>query len=96
MLNNKQKKYLKGLGHHLDASLIIGKAGITENSCQELNCQLEARELVKVKFNEFKDQREKLASELASSTDSILVQVIGNNALIYRQAENEPAITLPE
>jgi len=96
MLNNKQKKYLKGLGHHLDASLLIGKAGITSNSCEELNRQLGARELVKVKFNEFKDQRQELAAELASSTEAMLVQVIGNNALFYRQAKKDPEIDLPE
>jgi len=96
MLNNRQKRYLKGLGHHLDASLLIGKAGITDNSCEELDRQLEARELVKVKFNEFKNQRQELATKLASSTESMLVQVIGNIALFYRQASKNPEIDLPE
>jgi RNA-binding protein len=83
MLNSKQKKYLKGLGHNVDASLLIGKSGISTNTCEELDRQLAARELVKVKFNEFKEEKKDLAADLALKTDSTLVQIIGNNALFY-------------
>ncbi len=96
MLNSKQKKYLKGLGHNVDASLLIGKSGINPNTCEELDRQLAARELVKVKFNEFKEDKKDLAADLATKTESTLVQIIGNNALFYREAVEDPLISLPQ
>ena len=30
VLSGKQKSYLRGLGHHLDAVLHVGKEGVTE------------------------------------------------------------------
>ena len=53
---------------------------MTENS-------LAAHELIKVKFNEYKDEKKDLTQELASKTNSTLVRLIGNIAILYREAE---------
>jgi RNA-binding protein len=52
---------------------------------QSVRETLAHRELIKVKFDEFKDQRKTLAPELAEKTESRLVTLIGNVAVLYRQ-----------
>ena len=69
----------------MDATLKVGKAGLSESFLQSVREALVHRELIKVKFDEFKDQKKRLAPELAEKTESRLVTLIGNVAVLYRQ-----------
>lgn len=42
-------------------------------------------ELIKVKFIDMKESRREISSEIAKKTESILVRVIGNIAVLYRE-----------
>jgi RNA-binding protein len=84
-LNNAQISRLKGMAQRMDATLKIGKAGLSEGFLQQVRDALAHRELLKVKFDDFKDQKKTLAPELAAKTDSRLVTLIGNVAVLYRQ-----------
>lgn len=84
-LNNAQIRKLKGLAQRMDASLKIGKQGLSEAFIKSLDEELSRHELVKVKFTEFKDHRKELGPQLAQKTHSHLVTLLGNVVVLYRQ-----------
>jgi len=84
-LTNAQIAALKGMAQRLPATLKVGKAGLSEGFLQSVRDALAHRELIKVKFDEFKEQKKTLAPELAEKTDSRLVTLIGNVAVLFRQ-----------
>ena len=84
-LTNAQIAKLKGVAQRMDATLKVGRAGLSDGLLQSVRDALAHRELIKVKFDEFKDQKKTLAPELADKTESRLVTLIGNVAVLYRQ-----------
>jgi RNA-binding protein len=84
-LTNAQIAKLKGIAQRMDATLKVGRAGLSDGFLQSVRDALVHRELIKVKFDEFKDQKKSLAPELAEKTDSRLVTLIGNVAVLYRE-----------
>lgn len=85
-LNNAQISKLKGLAQRMDASLHVGKAGLSEGFLKMVDTALTDHELIKVKFGgELKEQKKQLAPELAARTNSRLVTLIGNVVVLYRQ-----------
>ena len=49
-LSERQRKYLRGLGHALNPVLLIGNAGVTPAVIAEAKRALHDHELIKVKF----------------------------------------------
>jgi RNA-binding protein len=88
-LNNAQIRKLKGMAQRMDASLKVGKQGLSDGFIKTLNEELERHELVKLKFVEFKDQRKELAPQLAERTQSHLVTLLGNVVVLYRPNPDE-------
>ena len=94
-LTGKQIRYLRGLGHHLDPIVMLGKGGLTENIVTVTSEALDAHELIKVKVQDGCDLDRKVAADqLSKVTHAQLVQVLGRTFLLYRKAE-ETKITLP-
>lgn len=87
-LNSKQRKILEKAAHNLNPVVIIGSAGLTDGVIGMTESTLAAHELIKVKFNEYKDEKKDLTQDLASKTNSTLVRLIGNVAILYREAED--------
>lgn len=84
-LSGRQIKYLRSLGHHLSASVIVGREGISESLVDSCNQGLTAHELIKVKLGQNCPVHKKDgARELAARTCSSLVQLIGKTVLLYR------------
>jgi len=98
-LKGSQKKYLRGLAHDLNPAAFVGHKGLTETLTAEIDQALEASELIKVKFNEFKekDQKKELIEKIAKATQSYLAGMIGHVAIFYRQNKNieKQVIKLP-
>ena len=88
-LNSKQRKILEKAAHDLQPVVIIGGAGLTDGVVQMTANSLAAHELIKVKFNEYKDEKQELTTDLCVRTDATLVRIIGNVAILYKQAEKE-------
>ena len=57
-LSSTQRSYLRSQAHHLESVVLIGKNGITEGAIESVNKALEVRELIKIKFREFKDNKQ--------------------------------------
>lgn len=96
MLSGKQRRYLKSLAHHLDQTVYIGKAGITENIIKEMETGFETRELVKLKIQEGCElTKEEVADEIIQKTGCEFVQAIGRKVTLYRRSKENPQILLP-
>ncbi|MFH1155129.1 MAG: YhbY family RNA-binding protein [Pseudomonadota bacterium] len=86
-LTGAQRKYLRGLAHDLNPSAYVGQKGLTAALIQEVNQGLDASELIKVRFIDYKEKpvKSSLAQEIASSTGAHLAGLIGHVAIYYRQ-----------
>ncbi|HEX2572415.1 MAG TPA: ribosome assembly RNA-binding protein YhbY [Polyangia bacterium] len=95
-MTGKQRRYLRGLGHHLDPVVHMGKEGLTEGLMQALDAALTQHELIKVRLGEAAgDARHGIAEALAEAVTAELVQVLGRTLLLYRRREKDPEIVLP-
>ena len=88
-LTSKQRKNLEKLAHDLQPVVIVGGAGVTDGVISMVNNSLAAHELIKVKFNEYKDEIRELTTELCEKTDATLVRIIGFTLILFREAEEE-------
>ena len=96
-LSERQRKYLRGLGHALSPVLMIGNNGLTEGVVAEAKRALHDHELIKVKFRGAdRERRDAGLAELATSTASILVHRIGHTALYYKRRIDRPGIVIPD
>ena len=84
-LSNPQVRKLRALGQHLEPHVKVGKAGLSEAFLRNVDEALTRHELIKVKFDEFKEEKKTLAPQLAEKTNSHLVHRVGNVAVLYRQ-----------
>jgi len=84
-LSSSQRSYLRSQAHHLEPVVLIGKHGITDGTIESIDRVLEARELIKIKFREFKDEKSSLSEKITELTNSQVVGVIGHTVIIFRQ-----------
>jgi RNA-binding protein len=84
-LSSSERKYLRSQAHHLEPVVLIGKNGIKDGTIESINKVLQTRELIKIKFREFKDEKLSLSEKIAELTNSQVVGVIGHTVIIFRQ-----------
>jgi RNA-binding protein len=85
-LTSFQAKYLRGLAHGLKQVVFVGQKGITPSLLNSIQEALNAHELIKVKFLDFKDRRMKAecAAEIGRQTGGCIAGLIGHTAIFYR------------
>ena len=86
-LTSKQRKALGKIAHDIEPVVIVGAAGVTDGVIKMVQTSLDAHELIKIKFNEYKDEKTELTQKICTETDATLVRIIGNRAILYKQAE---------
>jgi len=89
MLKGSERKHLRGLAHNLKPIVMIGKSGLTESVLASIDQALDDHELIKVKFNAFKDQKKILSQEVTEKLKAEMVGLIGNVAIFYREHPDE-------
>lgn len=95
-LSVKQIQFLKGQAHHLNPLIQMGKHGYSEAFVIEVKRGLKDHELIKVKVScSDREELKEITDNLSRDTESVLVQVIGHTAVLYKQAEN-PKIKIPK
>ncbi len=90
-LKGYQKKYLRGMAHSLKPIVFIGQKGMTDAVNREMNIALDTHELVKLKFLEFKEKKQKIdiINRIEEKTHCRMAGMIGHIAIFYRQ-HNDP------
>jgi RNA-binding protein len=84
-LTSAQRTKLRGLGQTLSDSLRIGRMGPTPALVQELNRQLDSRELVKLRFEGAdREERANLCARIAADAPCVCVGAVGHTALFWR------------
>lgn len=79
---------LKARAQLLKPTLFVGKAGVSDEFLSSLETQLREKELVKLKFVAFKDQKKTLCPKLLKASGSLLVTRVGNVAVLYRKNDD--------
>ena len=96
MITSKQRAYLRGIAQNITPIFQIGKNGINDNQIEQIINALEARELIKINMlDSTPEDKNELANELASRTNSDVVQVIGKKITLYKRSTKTPKIELP-
>ena len=84
-MTSKQRAALRSQAQSLNPVVMVGHDGITSGVIGALEEALTNHELVKVRFQDFKEMTRELANELASKTASSLVSVTGFTAVFYKE-----------
>lgn len=95
MLNNAQKRQLKGLASTLESKYQIGKSEITPSLIDMLDKALTAHELIKVQvMKNVVSPIMELSLDLSSSLNAEVVQIVGKVIILYRKNKDKPKINL--
>ena len=86
-LKGYQKKYLRGLAHSLKPVVLIGQGGLQKPVVKAIDDALKIHELIKIKFNEYKEKeiKKNMAGTIESRTRSHMVGIVGHTAIFFRQ-----------
>jgi RNA-binding protein len=91
-----QRRELRAKAHHLHPVVIVGHHGLTAAVLHEIDVNLLAHELIKVRvFSEDREQREVMLQRICATLDAASVQHIGRLLVLWRPAP-EKASALPE
>lgn len=97
MLTGKQKRFLRKEAHHIKPLFQVGKSGVTENLIIQLDDLLEKRELIKVSIlQNCLEDKNVVAETISDQTNAEIVQIIGNNIVLYKESAENKQIKLPE
>lgn len=97
MLKPRQRSFLSSMAQKIEPTVFIGKNGFTPAVAEQLKRELNSHELVKLKFVDFKDEKDVLSRELAEQLGAELVRIIGNVAVFFKESEipEKRVISLP-
>jgi RNA-binding protein len=96
-LTGAQRKYLRGLAHDRKPVSQVGKQGLADGVIANIDAALGSHELIKVRFQGAKEEKEELSAWLVERLDCVHVGMIGHVLILYRPAR-DPAkrqIVLP-
>ncbi len=85
-LTGEQLRELKAEAHSMKPTIQIGRDGLTEGQVERIEHELAYHELIKVKFNDYKDQKTELSREITARTGAAQVDLIGNTLVLYKQS----------
>ncbi len=84
-LTGSQRRFLSRQAHDLDPIIMVGKRGFTDQIVDAVHDALNAHELIKIRFIDYKADRATISEELARRTDAVIIRIIGNIAILFRQ-----------
>ena len=95
MLKSKQRAFLRGIASSYETIFQVGKGGINENFINQVTDALRKRELIKLRVLENSGYTAREAEEeIASKTESDVVQVIGSRFVLFKRNPKEPVIDI--
>ncbi|MDP6570813.1 MAG: ribosome assembly RNA-binding protein YhbY [Candidatus Marinimicrobia bacterium] len=84
-LTSRQRAYLKSKAHHLEPVVLIGKNKVAEGTLSSIDKALKARELIKIKFREYKDEKIALAQYIQDELQAEIVGIVGHTLILFKQ-----------
>ena len=76
----------KARSHKIGVSVLIGKAGLSEKVIDEINTQLKAHKLIKIKVSSNdKIHRNQIQEKICKITDSVVINKIGKILVIFKE-----------
>ena len=91
MLTSKQRAYLRGIASTYETIYQVGKGGVTEAMCKDIEAALTKRELIKLRVLDNSGWTE-AGDAIAEQTGADVVQVIGSKFVLFKRNEKEPVI----
>lgn len=91
-LTPAQRRALRAKAHHLHPVVTIGQHGLSEAVLREIDVNLKAHELIKIRvFEDVRAARDALMSEICAALDAAAVQHLGKLLIVWRPAPVEDA-----
>ena len=94
-LNNRQRRYLRGLTHSLQPVVTVADKGLSDNVMHELETALDHHELIKVKLRSDRETRTRWIDEIERRCGAERVHTIGQVASFYRANPKKTVVELP-
>lgn len=92
-LKESQKKQLRSLAHQLNPVVMVGQHGLKETTLTEVVNALEYHQLIKVKLSVGdRDLRDELIEQIIQHTNAMLIQRVGNIAVLYKENRERPSV----
>lgn len=88
-LTSKERSTLVKLAHNKRPVMQIGSKGLTEAIELKAEESLKSHELIKMKFIDYKGEKNEIATAICKKCNAAFVRIIGNTAIIYRPAEKQ-------
>ncbi|MGM0452203.1 MAG: YhbY family RNA-binding protein [Thermodesulfobacteriota bacterium] len=99
-LKASQRKYLRAKAHAMKPAVYLGQKGLSPSVFDAIDGALDAHELIKLKFVDFKEKHEKtaLAEAIEEELNTEMVGMIGHVAIFYRRHKDpeKRRIDLPQ
>lgn len=88
MINSQERAKLISLSHSLKDLVFVGKENITDTVVDQINDNLYAHELIKIKVNKNVGYTlNELAEEICNKCKCILVAIIGSKIIVYKETD---------
>ncbi len=84
-LTNRELRALKARAQLIKPMLKVGKEGLSPAFLKAVEETLAHHDLVKVRFDEFKEQKKELGPKLAASVGATVVMQVGHVVVIFRR-----------
>jgi len=84
-LSPAERQKLKGRAHKLDPVVIVGGDGLSAAVIAEIDRSLKSHELIKVRVNAERDEREAMLEEICRKVGAQPVQHIGKVLVLFRE-----------
>ncbi|MDR2462257.1 MAG: YhbY family RNA-binding protein [Verrucomicrobiales bacterium] len=85
-LTNSEQRTLKAQAQRLEPILKVGKGGLSTEFLEKFQHTQQTHPLLKIQFTAHKDEKKPLTMRLAELTGSVVVQQVGNIAVLYKPA----------
>src|SRR5664279_2271931 len=92
-LTSLERRALRAKAHHLHPVVAIGQHGLTPSVLREIDVNLRAHELIKVRaFSDIRGERDAMLGQICAKLDAAPVQHIGKLLVLWRPAPKEPVV----
>ena len=91
-LTSAERSSLRARAHSLDPVVSIAENGLTENVLREIELNLKAHELIKIRvYGDSRENRLAYLEKICNELDAAAVQHIGKLLIVYRAKPLDPA-----